>query len=234
MVTVLMGDIRGYSTIAESTDPSELALQLSEHRAEMNHAIFAEEGTVMQFVGDAVMACFGAPLPLEDHADRAGRRGAGMILRQRELNTRWEAEGRHPFGIGIGVSTGPVAAALLGSEERVEYTLVGDTVNLAQRLQDLARPAGRVVLNETTCAAMRVVARVRRSRRTVGQGAERGGARLPHRHRGDHIMSCRAGSASSGGRSSHGGSARRSSPRVRRCARCAVSTSRSSPESSSR
>lgn len=156
MVSVLMGDIRGYSTIAESTDPSELALQLSDHRAEMNRAIFAEEGTVMQFIGDAVMACFGAPLPLEDHADRAIAAARGMILRQRALNTQWEAEGRHSFGIGIGVSTGKVAAALLGSEERVEYTLVGDTVNLAQRLQDLARPAGRVVLNQTTYDALRV------------------------------------------------------------------------------
>ena len=77
-----------------------------------------------------------------------------MIVRQRALNARWDAEGRHSFGIGIGVSTGPVAAALLGSEERVEYTLVGDTVNLAQRLQDLARPAGRVVLNEATYNAL--------------------------------------------------------------------------------
>jgi class 3 adenylate cyclase/ActR/RegA family two-component response regulator len=156
VVSVLMGDIRGYSAIAELTDPSELALQLSEHRAEMNHAIFAEEGTVMQFVGDAVMASFGAPLPLEDHADRAVAAARGMIVRQHALNERWVAEGRHSFGIGIGVSTGPVAAALLGSEERVEYTLVGDTVNLAQRLQDLARPAGRVVLNQATYDALRV------------------------------------------------------------------------------
>ena len=185
VVTVLMGDIRGYSTIAESTDPSELALQLSEHRAEMNRAIFAEEGTVMQFVGDAVMACFGAPLPLEDHPDRAIAAARGMIVRQRALNTRWAAEGRHSFGIGIGVSTGKVAAALLGSEERVEYTLVGDTVNLAQRLQDLARPAGRVVVNQTTYDALSTRAGVRRPRRAVGQRAERGGARLPHRHRGD-------------------------------------------------
>ncbi len=79
-----------------------------------------------------------------------------MIERQRALNEKWATDGRHAFGIGIGVSTGPVAAALLGSEERVEYTLVGDTVNLAQRLQDLARPAGRIVVNETTYAALRV------------------------------------------------------------------------------
>jgi adenylate cyclase len=153
-VTVLMGDIRGYSTIAETTEPSALAAQLSEHRAEMNHAILAEGGTVMQFVGDAVMACFGAPVPLDDHADRALAAATAMIMRQRALDERWELVGRAAFGLGIGVSTGPVAAALLGSEERVEYTLVGDTVNLAQRLQDLARPAGRIVMNSTTRDAL--------------------------------------------------------------------------------
>ena len=154
VVTVLMADIRGYSSIAESTDPSELAVQLSEHRGEMNRAILDEQGTVMQFVGDAVMACFGAPVALEDHADRAVGAAIAMIERQHTLNEKWVADGRHAFGIGIGCSTGPVAAALLGSEERLEYTLVGDTVNLAQRLQDLARPAGRVVLNGSTLDAL--------------------------------------------------------------------------------
>ena len=154
VVTVLMADIRGYSSIAESTDPSELAVQLSEHRGEMNRAILDEQGTVMQFVGDAVMACFGAPVALEDHADRAVGAAIAMIERQHTLNEKWVADGRHAFGIGIGCSTGTVAAALLGSEERLEYTLVGDTVNLAQRLQDLARPAGRVVLNDSTLDAL--------------------------------------------------------------------------------
>jgi class 3 adenylate cyclase len=74
---------------------------------------------------------------------------------QSALNARWESEGLEPFGLGIGLSTGPVAAALLGSEERLEYTLVGDTVNLAQRLQDLARPAGCLVFSEATRAALR-------------------------------------------------------------------------------
>jgi class 3 adenylate cyclase len=154
VVTVLMADIRGYSSIAESTDPSELAVQLSEHRAEMNRAILEEQGTVMQFVGDAVMACFGAPVALADHADRAVAAAIAMIERQHALNEKWAADGRHPFGIGVGCSTGPVAAALLGSEERLEYTLVGDTVNCAQRLQDLARPAGRVVINASSVQAL--------------------------------------------------------------------------------
>jgi adenylate cyclase len=150
VVTVLMSDIRGYSAIAEHTDPSNLARQLNEHRAEMNHAILDTGGTVMQFIGDAVMACFGAPMPQEHHADHALIAARSMLERQAVVNERWERDGLPCFGLGIGLSTGPVAAALLGSEERLEYTLVGDTVNLSQRLQDLARPAGRIVLSEST------------------------------------------------------------------------------------
>src|SRR5690242_5587329 len=153
-VTVIMSDVRGYSGIAETTDPSALAHLLNEHRAAMNHAILDEDGTVMQFVGDAVMACFGAPVPLENHADRAFAAAVAMLRAQVELDETWAGRGLPPFGLGIGLSTGPVAAALLGSEERLEYTLVGDTVNLAQRLQDLARPGGCLVFSEATREAL--------------------------------------------------------------------------------
>jgi class 3 adenylate cyclase/ActR/RegA family two-component response regulator len=154
-VTVLMSDVRGYSAIAEKSDPSRLARQVNTHRAEMNHAVLDAGGTVMQFVGDAVMAVFGAPVAHDDHADRAVGAAVAMIERQAAVDKRWAGEGLPAFGLGIGVSTGPVAAALLGSEERLEYTVVGDTVNLAQRLQDQARPAGRIVLSEATYAALR-------------------------------------------------------------------------------
>ncbi|HEU5001910.1 MAG TPA: adenylate/guanylate cyclase domain-containing protein [Actinomycetota bacterium] len=152
-VTVLMSDIRGYSTIAEHTDPTVLAGQLNQHRAAMNHAILATGGTVMQFVGDAVMAVFGAPLPTPDHADRSVVAARAMHAEQAALNDQWEAEGREPFGLGIGLSTGEVAAALLGSEERLEYSLVGDTVNLTQRLQQWAEP-GQTVLSDPTRGAL--------------------------------------------------------------------------------
>lgn len=153
VVTVLMSDIRGYSSIAERTDPSVLARQLNEHRAEMNHAILGNEGTVMQFVGDAVMAVFGAPVPQADHADLAVRTAGVMHEAQERVNERWLAEGLEPFGLGIGLSTGQVAAALLGSEERIEYSVVGDTVNLTQRIQQWADP-GQTVLSEPTFEAL--------------------------------------------------------------------------------
>jgi class 3 adenylate cyclase/DNA-binding NarL/FixJ family response regulator len=152
-VTVLMSDVRGYSGIAEHSDPAALAAQLNAHRREMNGAILAEGGTVMQYVGDAVMAVFGAPFPQPDHAACALAAAMDMHRRQGVLDAEWAGRGLAPFGLGIGLSTGDVAAALLGSEERLEYTVVGDTVNLAQRLQDLARPAGTTVASGATAAA---------------------------------------------------------------------------------
>jgi class 3 adenylate cyclase/DNA-binding NarL/FixJ family response regulator len=152
-VTVLMSDIRAYSTIAEHADPSQLAGQLNVHRAAMNDAILGENGTVMQFVGDAVMAVFGAPFAQEDHADRAVAAALAMHAKQSVINIRWATEGLPAFGLGLGLSTGDAAAALLGSEERLEYTLVGDTVNLSQRLQQLA-DAGETVLSEGTLTAL--------------------------------------------------------------------------------
>jgi class 3 adenylate cyclase/DNA-binding NarL/FixJ family response regulator len=153
VVSVVMSDIRGYSTIAERTDPSALAHQLNTHRAVMNRAILDCRGTVMQFVGDAVMAVFGAPVPMDDHARQAVSAALAMHEAQLDVNRRWAAEGLPAFGLGIGVTTGPVAAALLGSEERLEYTVIGDTVNLAQRIQQWAE-AGETVIGDSTYEAL--------------------------------------------------------------------------------
>ncbi len=152
-VTVVMADIRGYTSIAEHTSPTVLAGQLNEHRAEMNRAIIENGGTVMQFVGDAVMAVFGAPVAVSAHAQKALLAAGAMHEAQANLNSMWEVEGREPFGIGIGLSTGRVAAAVLGSEERIEYTVIGDTVNLAQRIQQWARP-GETVISQATWEAL--------------------------------------------------------------------------------
>ena len=154
--TVLMSDIRSYSGIAERTSPTALAAQLNRHRAEMNRAVIDTGGTVMQFVGDAVMAVFGALQPMVDHADRAVAAAVAMHEAQARLNDEWHPERLEPFGLGIGISTGRVACALLGSDKRLEYSVVGDTVNLSQRLQQWA-DAGETVLSEPTVAALRHV-----------------------------------------------------------------------------
>jgi class 3 adenylate cyclase len=153
LVTILMSDVRGYSAIAERSEPAVLCTQLNEHRAAMNRAILDRGGTVMQFVGDAVMAVFGAPQPQPDHAQSALASAQAMHAGQLELNERWAMKGLPGFGLGIGLSTGEVAAALLGSDERVEYSVVGDVVNLTQRLQQFAAP-GQTVLTEATHAAI--------------------------------------------------------------------------------
>src|ERR1700687_952380 len=153
VVTILISDVRGYSAIAEVSDPSRLAGQLKEHRIVGSDAVLAEHGTVMQFVGDSVMAVFGAPEPLADDADRALRTANAMHRAQLDLNRQWEAAGLPAFELGVGLSTGLVAAALIGSEERAEYSVVGDAVNLAQRLQQFAS-CGETVLSEATYAAL--------------------------------------------------------------------------------
>ena len=116
-------------------------------------AILAEQGTVMQYVGDSVMAVFGAPEPVADHADRALTAADSMHRAQLAVNRRWAGEGLPIFELGVGLSTGLVAAALIGSDERAEYSLVGDAVNLAQRLQQLAS-GGETVLSDATHAAL--------------------------------------------------------------------------------
>lgn len=149
-ITILISDIRGYSGIAETIDPAQLVAQLNEHRRAMNDVITKRAGVVMQYMGDAVFAVFGPTTSPGQHAGQAFAAAEEMHVRQDQINATWTDKGQPTFGMGIGLSTGQVAAALLGSEERLEYTLVGDVVNLAQRLQDLARPAGMTVISEAT------------------------------------------------------------------------------------
>jgi class 3 adenylate cyclase len=149
-ITLLMSDIRGYSGIAETIDPTQLAAQLNEHRSAMNHVIMNHAGIVMQYMGDAVFAAFGPTTTPGQHADQAFAAAQEMHSQQHQINEAWTSRGQPIFGMGIGLSTGQVAAVLLGSDERLEYTVVGDAVNLTQRLQDLARPAGTTVMSEAT------------------------------------------------------------------------------------
>src|SRR4029079_16829028 len=107
-------------------------------------------GVSRQFIAYVVMAFCGARVPQTHHAQHALDTAVAMLEAQRDLDAEWDERGLPAFGLGIGISTGRSAPAMLGSEERLEYTLVGDTVTLAQRLQALARPAGCVVVGEST------------------------------------------------------------------------------------
>ena len=150
--SILFSDVRGYSTLAERLSPAELAEVIGRHLAAMSEVIIEHGGMVDQFIGDAVMAVFGAPEPIEDHAERAIRCALAMQARQGALNHEAEAAGRPSVGMGIGINTGRVIAGTVGGAGRLEYTVVGDVVNVASRLQSEAA-AGEIVASVTTIAA---------------------------------------------------------------------------------
>ncbi|HZD16713.1 MAG TPA: adenylate/guanylate cyclase domain-containing protein [Actinomycetota bacterium] len=152
-VTVLFSDIRGFSTLAERLPARDIASIVGRHLSAMAEVVLQHSGTIDKFQGDAVMAVFGAPDPQPDHADRALRCAIAMQVRQAELNVAgWGVEGLPELGVGIGVNTGPVIAGTVGGGGRLEYTVVGDAVNVASRLQSEAE-AGEIVATATTVRA---------------------------------------------------------------------------------
>lgn len=133
--TILFSDIRGFSTLAEQTTAREVADRVGHHLAAMAEVVNEYGGMVDKFQGDAVMAVFGVPVATDDHAERALRCAIAMQARQAELNAESQAAGLDPLGMGIGVNTGTVIAGTIGGGGRLEYTVMGDAVNVAQRLQ---------------------------------------------------------------------------------------------------
>jgi adenylate cyclase len=156
-VTVLFSDIRGFSTLAERLSARDVAALVGRHLQAMAEVVLGHGGTIDKFQGDAVMAVFGAPEPTVDHAERALRCAIAMQARQGELNEAgWEID-IEDLGVGIGVNTGFVIAGTVGGAGRLEYTVVGDAVNIAQRLQSEA-VAGEIVAAASTVAAAPEVA----------------------------------------------------------------------------
>jgi class 3 adenylate cyclase/FixJ family two-component response regulator len=152
-VTVLFSDIRGFSAIAERLSAREIADVVGQHLGAMAEVVAEHGGTIDKFQGDAVMAIFGAPEPLLDHAERALRCAIAMQIRQAELNAQgWGSAVVHELGVGIGLNSGPVVAGAIGGGGRLEYTVIGDAVNVAQRLQSEAA-GGEIVASAATVAA---------------------------------------------------------------------------------
>ena len=157
-VTVLFSDIRGFSTIAERLTAREIAEIVGRHLGAMAEVIADHGGTIDKFQGDAVMVVFGAPEPLDDHAVRALRCALAMQHRQTELNAQgWGTDAIERLEVGIGLNTGVVMAGAVGGGGRLEYTVIGDAVNVAQRLQSEAQ-GGEVVAAASTVAAAPTVA----------------------------------------------------------------------------
>ncbi|MGZ4132069.1 MAG: adenylate/guanylate cyclase domain-containing protein [Actinomycetota bacterium] len=149
-VSVLFSDIRGFSTIAERLEARDVAAVVGRHLSAMAEVVVDHGGMIDKFQGDAVMAVFGAPEPQPDHAERALRCAIAMQARQTELNAGgWGVDGLPTLGVGIGVNTGSVIAGTVGGGGRLEYTVVGDAVNVASRLQSEAE-AGEIVASAST------------------------------------------------------------------------------------
>lgn len=148
-ITVMFADVRGFTDLAERLEPEETAALLNEFFTAMTDEIFLHDGTLDKYLGDGIMAFFGDPVPYPDHTLRAFKAALGMQQRMRELRALWEAQGRETFGIGIGIGTGHAIVGNTGSPNRMDYTVMGSTVNVASRLADLAR-AGEILTTHKT------------------------------------------------------------------------------------
>lgn len=138
-MTVLFSDLRGFTTFSEGRSPEEVIEQLNEYFAAMVEVVFAHRGTVDKFVGDMIMALFGAPLEDPHHADNAVRCARTMQARLVELNSNWKQGGRPELASGIGINSGEMVAGNLGSEKIQSYTVIGDNVNLGARIESLCK-----------------------------------------------------------------------------------------------
>lgn len=145
-VTILFSDIRGFTTLCEERDARELTDQLIEYLTEMTNIIYRHGGTVDKYIGDAVLAVFGAPVTHSDDADRAIQVAVEMRIALEELNKRWKGTGWPELKIGIGLHSGSVVAGKVGSPDRMEYTVIGDVVNVASRIEGLTKDLGQSLL----------------------------------------------------------------------------------------
>lgn len=155
IVTSLFTDIRGFTSISENIGARETVSMLNEYFSEMHELIERNGGMLDKYIGDAIMALFGAPFAKEGDADRAVSAAVGMVQALASFNERRKAEGKLPIGIGVGLNTGPAILGSIGSPKRVGYTAIGDSVNLASRLEAATRLYGvDILLSESTVRAL--------------------------------------------------------------------------------
>jgi class 3 adenylate cyclase len=149
VVTVLFSDIRNFTTITETRPPDQLVHILNEYFTEMAQIIFEYQGSLDKYIGDAIVAVFGSLIPLENSARNAIRASIQMMKRMPILNEKWMREYRFSMDIGIGNNTGEVFLGNIGSPERMEFTVIGDTVNVASRFSGMAK-AGQILMTRET------------------------------------------------------------------------------------
>ena len=150
-VTLLFSDLRNFTTLVEQNHPTHVVTLLNQYFNEMTLAVKENKGLVLQYVGDEIEAVFGAPIGLDDHPDRAVKAALEMRKRLDALNVRIEKQGFEPLSHGIGIHSGAVLAGNIGSEERMSYALVGDTVNSASRIEGLTKHYDcDIIISQTT------------------------------------------------------------------------------------
>ncbi len=150
-LTVLFSDIRGFTAISEKLTPEALVALLNEYLTAMTNEVFQHDGLLDKYMGDAIMAIFGAPLDQPDHAHRACLTALAMMKALRQLQKKWKDEGRPVFDIGIGINTGDMVVGNMGSEMRFDYTVMGDMVNLGSRLEGTNKEYGtNIIISEFT------------------------------------------------------------------------------------
>ncbi len=155
-MSVLFSDVRGFTALSEKGDAEALVAQLNEYFSRMVDLVFEHRGTLDKFVGDMVMALFGAPLDDPDHAEHAVATAVAMRHALDELNARWQAEGRPTLGIGIGINSGEMIAGTIGSRQVRSYTVIGDAVNLGARLESLNKDYGtQIIISDATRRQLR-------------------------------------------------------------------------------
>ena len=155
-ISVLFTDIRGFTTMSENLDPEALVKLLHDFLNPMSNIIINQGGTIDKYMGDAIMALFGAPLVQADHPRLACRAGLEMVASLEALNRTWAEQGRPPLKVGVGVNTGPVAVGNMGSDRLFDYTAIGDNVNLASRLEGLNKYYGTsILISDTTAQALK-------------------------------------------------------------------------------
>jgi len=172
-VSILFSDVRGFTTTAEALGARETVAMLNEYFETMVEIIFARQGILDKYIGDAMMALFGSPFNGPRDADNAVQVAVDMIAALRSLNARRAQDGRRPMDVGIGISTGEVIVGNIGSQRRMEYTVIGDSVNLASRLESATKQYGvKVLLSQHTVEALRESVPVREIDRLRVKGKE--------------------------------------------------------------
>src|SRR3981189_662113 len=147
----MFSDIRGFPRRTDDVREDALVELLNEYLGEMTEVIFHNSGTLDKYIGDAIMAFWGSPYPQTDHAYCACPCALEMVRALEKLNARWQAEGRKQIAIGVGLNTGPVNVGNMGSAKRLAWTVMGDNVNLASRLEGMTKQyRSRIVISEGT------------------------------------------------------------------------------------